>query len=58
MTIPIKIGDFDHNWQPAKGDNIFQTFEDPRGEVFGPRYGSDMLTLVGVYQDTIYRGAA
>ena len=26
------------------------TDADPRGEVFGPRYDSNMLTLVGVYQ--------
>ena len=26
------------------------TDADPRGEVFGPRYDSDMLMLVGVYQ--------
>ena len=26
------------------------TDADPRGEVFGPRYDSHMLTLVGVYQ--------
>ena len=27
-----------------------RTDADPRGEVFGPRYDSHMLTLVGVYQ--------
>ena len=35
------------------------TDADPRGEVFGPRYNSNMLTLVGVYQHIyIYRGSS
>ena len=29
------------------------TDADPRGEVFGPRYDSHMLTLVGVYQKVL-----
>ena len=30
------------------------TDADPRGEVFGPRYDSNMVTLVGIYHIYIY----